>query len=279
MREKKRWFVIYLIIGLVLGLFLVMVASFFVLRSFYQDNTLSVVNKETETSLIHSTVEMSETATILVYQLTTEAIQGYDIKKDRLVNRKLSNEVIVRDVYGHIIPITEIKLGDIIKIEVDSNNAQVFSISKSAHVQQFDRINGTQIDEESCTISTNDSVYKYTDQTMVLKSNGVRGIIGEVSPYDIVTMSVYRNVVWSLVINEEAGNIKIESLPTDRGLIHIDSSRMIPLEKVHQLIKVTPGKHKIIIELEGYKKMIQDIEVFSGKTCDVSLETLEKLNQ
>lgn len=277
MREKKRWFVIYLIMGVVVGLFLLMVASFFALKSFYQEHTLLVEDQETQKNLVRSTVEMSETAHVLIYGLTVEEIRGYDIKKHQLVNRKLSGDVIVRDVYGNVIPITEIKVGDIVKVEIDSNNARIFSISRSANVEALDRVNGIQIDREAQTISTNDSIYKYTDQTIVLKSNGVRATIDQVSAYDIVTLKAYNNIVWSLVIEEAAGGIKIGPLPVDKGCIHIDSSRTITLEEANQIIKVTPGKHELMIELEGYKKMIKDIKILSGEVYEVSLDTLKRL--
>lgn len=277
MRRGNKQFVATVISISVLGLAALMITLFIVLRSFLANNPVATTNVAVqETENTNSKVELSETMLILVHNITEKSVEGFDIKQNRSVMKPLSDTTRINDAYGNTIPVSEIKKGDIIKIECDEDTAKVFSISRSTDIQSWKKVNGITIDKDNRLISIGGTSYKYIAHTMVINERGEAESISNIGPYDIVTIQVYDGTVWSIIINDRSGSIFLEDLPVSNGTIEIDNSRLINFADITEPIKVTSGKHKVVIRMKGYEVINKEVNIVPGETYNISLIDAEK---
>lgn len=276
-KRGNKQFVATVISISVLGLVALMITLFIVLRSFLANNPVVATNVELqETENTNSKVELSETMLILVHNITEESVEGFDIKQNISVTKPLSDTTRINDAYGNTIPISEIKKGDIIKVECAEDTAKVFSISRSTDTQSWKKINGITIDQDNKLINIGGTSYKYIVNTMVIDESGKAESLSNIGPYDIVTIQVYDGTIWSVIINDRSGNIALEDLPVSDGTIEIDNSRLINFADVTEPIKVTSGKHKVVIRMTGYEVINKEVNIVPGETYTISLIDAEK---
>lgn len=277
-RKNNKQFVGIVIGVCVTALIVLMIFLFMILQSFLGDKQtvtsgLGSVLEEKE----NSKVELSDNLLILVHNISEKSVSGYDIQSNNVVSKYFSTTTRVRDAYGNVIPIQEIKAGDIINLESLHDSSEVFAVSKSADVQSWKKISGITIDKENSSISVGGSNYKYTKDTMVIDSEGKQQNINNIGPYDVVSVQVYDNAVWSLVINEKSASISIVDIPVSTGTIEIDNSRLINFSDITEPIKVISGKHKLVIRMAGYEVIAPlEINVVAGEVYEISLAEAKK---
>jgi len=275
-RKNNKEFVGIVISVCVVALIALMIFLFMILQSFLEDKqTVSSGLNSQVAEKENSKVELSDNLLILVHNISEKSVSGYDIKSDKAVSKYFSLTTRVRDSYGNVIPITEIKAGDIINVESLHDSSEVFTVSKCSETQSWKKISGVTIDKENNNISVGGSSYKYSKETMVIDEEGTLYNIDNVGPYDMVSVQVYDNTVWSLVVNERSASINVTNLPVSTGTIELDNSRLINFSDITEPIKVITGKHKLVIKMPGYEVIILDINVASGEVYEISLADAE----
>lgn len=276
MRKNSRRFVRNVIIISVISMIALMILLFMAVQSLMKEKEVITYLEPTTQNTIDTKVELSETLLIVVHHISAKSVEGYDIKSEALVSQRFTETTRISDAYGNIIPVTEIKPGDILEVECGKESKQVLSASRSKEVESWKKISGITINQERKEVSVGGTNYGYNEHTMIIDSNGEEQAIDNIGPYDIVTVTVYDHMVRSIIINESSASIKVENLPTSTGTIEIDYSRLIDFRDITQPIKVIPGKHKLVIKMQGYKTITKEFELASGEVYELSLEGAEK---
>lgn len=278
MRKNNKQFVGIVISICVAALIALMVFLFMVLQSFFEDKQAvsSSLSSQVEKQA-GSKVELSDNLLILVHNISEKSVSGYDIKNNKTISKFFSVTTRVRDSYGNVIPITEIKIGDIINVESLHNSSEVLAVSKSSDIQSWKKISGVTVDRENGSINVGGSSYKYSKETLVSDEDGKLESINNIGPYDLVSVQVYDNTVWSLIVHEKSASINIVDLPVSTGTIEIDNSRLINFSDITDPITVTAGKHRLVIKMPGYEVIAPlEINVASGEVYEVSLADAKK---
>ena len=217
-------------------------------------------------------VEYSEMITILVKNISPSSIVGFDIKNRKDLTYKITQGTKVDDGHDNSLLVSQIKKGDIVNIVYQQDKEKVVSISKSNEGRTIKRMSGATVDTQNNKISINGSSYTYTNDTLVLTDTEELVPINAITPFDIVTMNCLDGELISVIREEEGSKLRIEGVPNTEGTFELDRSRMFRLDEIGEYIGVTPGEHRIIFDMEGYKPISEVINVGKGEVYTVSLK-------
>ena len=277
MRKNNKQFVRNIIITSVIGLSTLMVVLFVVLQTYLEkhEEQTYIVEAQIENEVLSTTIELSENKIILVEKITQDKIVGYDIKNKSTFNKLITKTARVNDAYGNVMPITQIKAGDIVEVDYQNGKDNVVAVGKSVDVQSFKKISGVTVDKTTKQIKMSGTNYTYTDETMVLNADGSPSDIGKIGPFDIVSIQELDDIVWSITIDKASASLNMVDLPTQNGQIEIDNSRLIQFKDIAEPIKIIPGEHKIVIKMEGYVTITDQLNLDSGQVYEMSLANAE----
>lgn len=277
MRKNNKQFVRNIIITSVIGLSTLMVVLFVVLQTYLEkhEEQTYIVEAQIENEVLSTAIELSENKIILVEKITQDKIVGYDIKNKSIFNKLIAKTARVNDAYGNVMPITQIKVGDIVEVDYQNRKDNVVAVGKSVDVQSFKKISGVTVDKTTKQIKMSGTNYTYTDETMILNTDGSASDIGKIGPFDIVSIQELDDIVWSITIDKASASLNMEDLPTQDGQIEIDNSRLIQFKDIAEPIKIIPGEHKIVIKMEGYVTITDQLSLDSGQVYEMSLANAE----
>lgn len=276
MRKNNKQFVRNVIITSVIGLSTLMIVLFVVLQTYLEKHEeQTYIEAQIENEVISTAIELSENRIILIEKITQDEIVGYDIKNKSTFNKSISDTARVNDAYGNVMPITQIKVGDIVEVDYQNGKDSVVAVGKSVDVQSFKKISGVTVDKTTQQIKIGGTNYAYTDETMVLNADGSASDIGKIGPFDIVNIQELDDIVWSITIDKASASINMVDLPTQNGQIEIDNSRLIQFKDITEPIKIIPGEHKIVIKMEGYVTITDQLSMSSGQVYEMSLGNAE----
>ena len=263
-----------MIIVSVLGLIILMVVMFMVIRTYTQDKSVgSYVQTEELVKKNDAKVEYSTTLLVLVEKITEDKIVGFDIENKAKVSRKITEGTRISDMYGSAIPVTQIKTGDIIEVVYQNEKEKVISIGKTSKVKSWKKITGVTIDHTNQQINIGGTAYPYIDDTMVFQNNGRKTNLSFVTPFDVVSIQSVDDIIWSITINEEAGSITVTDTPNTEGSLEIDRTRTFKLDELkNNIINVIPGNHSILLQMKGYEMIKEDIVIAPGENYKISLK-------
>ncbi len=266
-----------MIIVSVVGLITLMIVMFMVIRTYTKDgNQGSYVQKETQVKASNAKVEYSATLLVLVEKITEDEIVGFDIENKIRVSREITEGTKISDMYGSAMPAAQIKAGDIVEMVYQQDKEKVLSISKTSKVKSWKKISGVTIHHTNNQINIGGTAYDYVDDTMVFQSDGNKTNMAFVTPFDVVSIQGVNDIIWSITINEVAGSITLTDLPTTKGTLEIDRTRSFKLDELKGNISVIPGEHKILLQMEGYEIVKEDIVVEPGENYEISLKDVKK---
>ena len=276
MRKNNKQFVRNIIITSVIGLITLMIVLFVALQAYLgKQEKQTYIEKQMESDQLRTVIELSENRIILVDKITEDRIVGYDIKNMSPFNKQISDTARVSDTYGNVLPITQIKIGDIVEVDYQSEKDIIIAVSKAVEVQSFKRISGVTVDKATKQFNIGGTNYAYTEETMILNADGSLADVGKVGPFDIVSIQELDDTVWSLTIDEASASLNMVDLPTQNGQIEIDNSRLIQFKDITEPIRIIPGEHKVVIKMEGYITISDTLSLHSGEVYEMSLENAE----
>lgn len=261
----------------VIGLITLMVVLFIVLQSYLgkQDNqnTYTKIQEEKEEE---PKIDLSETLVVRVEEISINHIIGYDIYNKQTISKPLNDRVTISDAYGNVCPISQIRSGDIVDIDYQKEKDKIVSISKSPKAQVWSKISGVTVDRALRQINISGTNYNYSEETIVTDEKGIPKNIENITPFDVISVQVLEDNVWSVTIDSIAASLNLLDLPTSDGQIEIDNSRLLMFKDVKEPIMMIPGKHKIVIKMKGYMTItMPDFEVTSGEVYNMSLKDAE----
>lgn len=255
----------------IVGLVTMMVIMFVVIQSYMGNHGSKSTYIGNEEEIVE-TVELSETFMVRIEKVEDNHIIGYDIHNRKAFSKAIGEMVKISDAYGNVLPMNQIKIGDIIEVDYQSQKDKIVSISKSSSVHSWTKISGVTVNQEERQINIAGNMYTYTSDILVADSNGGKVGIANIGPFDVVSVQVVDNEVWSLIVEEVAASLNLVELPTNNGQIEIDNSRLLQFKDVTEPIRLVPGTHKIIIKMKGYETIKEDLVVESGQVYEMSLK-------
>lgn len=275
-RKNKKRFVRNVIIIAIIGLIVMMIGLFIVLQTYLgnQDTRTRYIAEEIDET-VEPSVELSENLVILVEKINSSHIEGYDIHNRKDFNKNIDNTIKISDAYGNVLPISEIHVGDIVDVDYQSQKDKVMAISKSSETQVWKRISGVIADTEAKKVSFSGTSYAYSDETFICDSHGMPSSIINLDPFDVVSIQVIDDAIWSITVNEESASLSLSNLPTSNGQIEIGNSRLLAFKDVTEPIKLIPGTYKIVIKMKGYVTITKEITVKPGEMYELDLSDAE----
>lgn len=266
-----------MIIVSVVGLITLMIVMFMVIRIYTKDQAKgSYVQTEVPVKENGVKVEYSATLLVLVEKITEDEIAGFDIENKIRINRKITEGTKISDMYGSPMPASQIKAGDIMEMVYQKDKDKVISISKTSKVKTWKKISGVIVDESNNQITIGGTAYDYVKDTMVFQEDQNKTDMAFVTPFDIISIQSVNDIIWSITINEVAGSIAVTDLPTKKGTLEIDRTRSFKLDELKGSISVIPGKHNILLQMEGYEIFKRDIVIESGENYELSLKDIKE---
>ncbi|WP_070000030.1 PEGA domain-containing protein [Cellulosilyticum sp. I15G10I2] len=273
MRRNNKTFVKSMIITSIIGFSVLMVMMFTGIK-YYVDKsgTSSHLQASNIINAPQPKVEYSSTIIALVKRVSKEELVAFDIEKKQDITRSIASSTKISDGYGGIIPLSSIKTGDLVEVIFQPDKENILAINKTLRTWVKPELSGVIINPSKNEIIIGKKAYNFTDDIMMFKEDG-RGIkaafIGE---YDILELQGVEDTVWSVQVLQSAASIELIDLPSLEGRLEIDRTRMIALKDIVGPISLTPGKHKLLVDIKGYEPITEEVELASGEHLEITLK-------
>ena len=266
-----------MIITAIIGLSVLMIAMFMGIKYFINQDTIETNVKVDNTNQKESpNVQYSSTILALVESINEKELIAFDIEKKQKFQRELSLATKITDSYGGAIPIGQIKRGAIVEIVYQPEKESILSVSLTNRAWEKNNISGLLVNTSDNKITINSKEYNFTSDTLVMGEDEVASNPYFITEHDVVKVAGVEDNIWCIRILKSAASIEIKNLPIADGLLEIDRTRMIPLKEVTGPISIEPGKHKIVITMKGYEKVVKDITIEAGQKASIDLEGTSK---
>ncbi|MDF2615121.1 MAG: hypothetical protein K0S71_2907 [Clostridia bacterium] len=271
-------FVKSMIITSVIGFSVLMVTMFIGIK-YYVDKNSTSSNVQTQTLVDKEEqpkVEYSSNMLALVRKITEDNLIAFDIEKGQVIDKNITVATKVSDGYGAAIPLASIQPGDIVEVTFQQDKQKILCINKTSRSWIKPDISGIVVDPINSKLTIGKKVYNFTRDAMIFKENGRTISPSFVGEYDILELQGVEDTVWSIEVLKSAASIELIDLPKTEGMLEIDRTRMIPLHKITEPISITPGKHKILIDIEGYESIAREINVIPEERYQISLKSAKE---
>jgi hypothetical protein len=276
-RKDNKTFVKSMIITSVIG-FSVLMIMMFVGIKYYVDKsgTSNSVQAASLADKQETKVEYSTTVLALVKQITQEKLVAFDIETKQMMYKSITVSTKVSDGYGGVIPLASIKEGDIVEVVFQTDKEKILSINKTSRSWIKPDLTGIKINTADNQVIIGKKPYKYTKDTLIFKENNRQISPTFLGEYDLLELQGVGDDIWSIKILKSASSLQILDFPTEEGMLEIDRTRMIPLKDLEEPIKLTAGKHKILITMKGYEPVTTEIELIPEENYVISLKDIKE---
>lgn len=267
--NNNKLFVKTMIITATIGLTVLMATMFVGIKFFTEKNVLP---HEDKVSLPVESPQVEISSTILgsVKKISEEKIELFDIEKKQVISTKINKVTKVEDAYSQAIPITEINQGDIVEVIYEPQKDLLISISKTNRGWEKKDVNKIKVSLEKDIISIGKHEYTYGKDTLILNEKGQEITPEVLGEYDKLRLTGVDSRIWSIKVIEKQGQVILGKLPTLKGTLEIDTNRIIRLEEIKDPIGISPGSHKIVLNMEGYQPITKNIEVTPGSDIKIT---------
>ncbi|MCL2225410.1 MAG: PEGA domain-containing protein [Defluviitaleaceae bacterium] len=229
---------------------------------------------------IHRADLRSQTALItsINFYEGTDTLELLDINSRRSQEYTVPSNTIITGRNGRIMIFDELRVGDIIDIRYDSRNLDIATINENQ--RRWERVNrpNVNVNMDELVIVLNNDVWNFNSQTLVLH-NGEDFSIGQIRPYDFVTLVGYGDTVWLVRVETAHGFLQFHN--TDRivnGFAMVGSDQYIRFdENMPDDITLPEGMHRVMIDGDNIETTFQNIRVIQGQTARINLTDIDLL--
>ncbi|MCL2578193.1 MAG: PEGA domain-containing protein [Defluviitaleaceae bacterium] len=226
-------------------------------------------NLRTLTALV-TRIDISENVdTLELLDINERRSQEYTVPDDAIITGR-NNRVMIFD---------ELRVGDIIDIRYNSQNFEIRAITENS--RRWERVNrqNAHINMDERTVLLNNEVWQFNSQTLVLH-NGEDFSIGQIRPYDSVTLAGFGDTVWLVRVETAHGFLQFHNIDRiDNGFVMIGSDQYINFETLEEAEDITlpEGMHHIMVDGDNIEPFIQNIRISQGQTTRINLMDAELL--
>ncbi len=177
----------------------------------------------------------------------------------------------IRDKYGDIMPISNVKLGSIVDVVYDANRNKLVSlyITDKENVSKVEEISGAVFDYLENTVRMNGTTYYMSDDVRAFSDNVEIGI-NEICSEDQLTVWMYNDKVCSLYVELGHGYVKLSDYASYMGgMVEIGYDVIVPVTE-DMLLTVREGTYNLRIA-KGDDVGTKRVEVIKNQEINVSL--------
>lgn len=185
-----------------------------------------------------------------------------------------SGGVDVKDQYGEILAISQVKLGSVVDAVYDSNRDKLLSlqISDNEKVRILSNVSGVEIDSLEKEIKMNGSVYKMQSNTSAFSDNNEIGL-NEICSEDELTVWLYNDVICSMYVELGHGYVRLADYAGYiGGTVEIGYDVIVPVTE-DMLLTVREGEYTLRIR-NGENAGEKTIQVVKNQEVEISLADL-----
>lgn len=248
----------YVILGLGALLVALITTGFIYLQFFLHEKNIVTSTQKNESYL-----SKSVQSTIFIEKINDYTLKGLHIETNKSLTKELKG-MEAKDKNGYKMPLNQLKAGQIVSIQ-----NKVITPVASVHV--ISDLTGIKIDLEKMIVKVGHIEYRLADSILAVDSLGKRLSLTDISPYDIVSLTIYQDKVWSITREKASARLILTNVPKDSGQIAINNSRLIQLKDTKEGIPITSGSHKIVVKMPGYIPLSIHIVVEEGESYTLSL--------
>ena len=205
-----------------------------------------------------------------VMAVNDEIIELIDLVTNQLMHCEVNKILHINDANGSPMPVSILKKGDLIKIDYDISKKEVMNLSKPEGNWTKTGIVSENLKVLSQRVSLGEKTYFFTKETLVLNSEDEKISVSQIKDYDELEVKGIKDTVYSIKILAAHASIAIGTLPSDQGTVEIDRNRLFNLQKLKEAVPVKPGKHKVVINMEGYETIVEEVIVASGEIAVIN---------
>lgn len=221
-------------------------------------------------------IPLSENEILVVKDINQTEVKGYEVNGGKSITASLTASLKVSDAYGNPLPLSEIHKGDLIEIGYNETKDKVITLKECLEVQSYKKVTGVIVDKENKQIDISGVRYPYKDQLIILDKQNKPISLDEISPFDIINVQVYKETVWSIQQEEAVATLTFSDIPSLKGKLEIDYSRVISDEEIKKPINMIPGKHQVVVKLQGYESLVKSLELKGGEEYTLSLKEIKR---
>lgn len=210
-------------------------------------------------------------------------VKGVDIEKNELavvnieddtsIILKMDGAVDIKDEFGSLLSLGQLKVGSIVEIKYDEGSLRPEEVHISAQTWERKNIQSIQINEEAKTIQLGNDVYQYTKDLVTLY--GKKEIeLEQLDPVDLVSVVGYKDKIWTITLEKGHGYIVLQNHNQFiGGSIEIGKTT----QEIEEQTKVTVlvGVQNIIVSKEGMTPYNAQVIVEEGKEVIVDVGTAQ----
>lgn len=262
--KGNKIFVKSMIITAIIGLTTLLIVMFIGIKYFVKGHSVGVPQQSIQ--MAEGDNEFYITSVGIVKEISEGQIVFLDIEKKQILAHKIKPTTKILDAYENTIPLTEVKVGDLVDIVYQPEKENLVCIRFTAKAFKKTDMKNLKIDRSNRTLTIGGSVYSYTGNTLVLDEENNQINMHKVNDYDALELIGLGNHIYTIKVLERAGYLKIGELPSYEGMLEIDINRQIPLSENMPVISMSPGDHKVTLNIEGYEPVVTNIVIEANKT-------------
>lgn len=157
----------------------------------------------------------------------------------------------VRDKYGAVIAMSQIKIGDIVSGKFDKNTRRMYELSKSDLIWENRNVTNFSIDRSARTIQIGNTRYRYDSSLVIVADGEIVESPTEISDRDELYIAGIENTVYSITITKGHGYVSLENEESFIGGIVMVGSKIAQKITEDMLLIVPEGQYVLEVTKDG----------------------------
>lgn len=220
-----------------------------------------------QTALITG-IDIHGADTLELLDIGSRRSQWYIVTQDAIITGR-NNRGMIFD---------ELRVGDIVDIRYDARTFEIAQINENP--RRWERVNRTNVNisMDELLIVHNHDVWNFNSQTIVLHQ-GEDFSIGQIRPYDSVTLVGYGDTVWLVRVETAHGFLQfVNAERITNGFAMVGSDLLVPFDNMDDDIVLPEGMHVITIDGDNIEPFFQNVRISQGQTERINLNDAELLS-
>ncbi len=193
-----------------------------------------------------------------------------DLDNNKYYSVETSGTSVLKDRSGEHITFAELKVGDVVDVEFETQSNYIVNLSKSAKAVDYRNVDGLSIDDIYQTVTVKNTAFSY-DENVIVTYKGKPYEISKITATDKVDLRGYANKIWVIDVKRGHGTINvINKDKISEGLLEIGNSKFLLLSET-DTVEVEEGTHKIVVKGKNISPFTTELTVDNGKTADLDL--------
>lgn len=274
--QKKRTLYSRMIFVFVIlsGVIIFSVVFFMVFHSMSFASGQTPTEQPVDTPIVSTEEKTTEVFALVKNANTSNELSLYDVKSHTNFFVKADAETKITGRNQEKMFYSDIKIGDVIRIKLDSEKKKALSIAYCDECYHKAGAAGLEINQDTKTITIDGSSYGYTEETIVKYNNKLMNI-QDLEPIDVVTVNGYEKNIWSIMIEKYHGYLLVKNKDKiQNGTITVDSKKEIALAEKDQF-PISSGAHTILINGTNIEPYTTDIYVTENEKFEIDMSNMQ----